>query len=203
MHGPGCGHEDASEEACVHADPAPRARDWISRLASMIQPDAHVHLEEGREKEMLPWVRMAVEMDPHNIDAYTVGGYWLRLLDKTDDAERFLREGQRNNPDSFEIYFELGRLYEMDRGEPVKAIRLYELALDRWNRVSQGLEEPDTLALAQILGRLGAAEEARGELEAALHYYRLLKRFSLNPDGVQARIDGVEERLARGGVAPL
>jgi tetratricopeptide (TPR) repeat protein len=168
-------------------------------LAAQFEPNRHVHLEGGKEKEMLPWVKLAVEMDPHNVDAYTVGGYWLRQLGKPAEAEAFLREGQRNNPDSYEIYFELGRLVEIDRQNPGRALRLYELALEKWKTANAGLPQTDLLGLAQILGRLGQVNEGQGNLEAALHYYKLLKGVSHNPDGVQRLIDDVQERLARGG----
>lgn len=207
VHGPDCDHEaegqdgdegehgEEHDESCAHAEPASGPDDWISRLAARFQPDQHLHLEAGGQKEMLPWVKLAVEMDPHNVDAYTVGGYWLRQMGKSKEAEAFLREGQRNNPDSSEIYFELGRLIDLEGKNPAHAVRLYLISLEKWRQTNQGLQEPDTLAVAQILGRLGKAEQNRGELEAALHYYTLLKDVSQNPDGVQQLIDEVKAQL--------
>jgi len=51
-------------------------------------------------------------MDPQKIETYTVGSYFMRRhLNRPREAEAFLREGLRNNPGSYEILFELGRLY--------------------------------------------------------------------------------------------
>jgi tetratricopeptide (TPR) repeat protein len=201
VHGPECDHAtdpDAHEhdESCPHAAPAAKPGDWIARLAAWFEPDRHVHLEAGAEKEMLPWVKLAVEMDPHNVEAYTVGGYWLRQMDKPKEAEAFLREGQRNNPESSEILFELGRLTEYEHGDLAKAARLYRLSLEKWHQASAGLSEPDTLALAQILGRLGKVQEEQGLLQEALRCYTLLKDVSRSPDGVQRLIDSIQARIA-------
>lgn len=218
VHGPDCDHSDDDDlayesedqhaeeseseeehehdESCAHAELTEGPNDWISRLAARFEPDRHVHLEEGAEKEMLPWVQLAVEMDPHNVDAYTVGGYWLQQMGRVDEAKAFLRDGQRNNPDSFEIYFELGRLTEGEETNPQLAIRLYELSLDRWRKANEGREEPDLLAVGQILGRLGSMKEGEGDLEAALHYYTLLKTVSQSPEGVQRLINSVQEQIA-------
>jgi tetratricopeptide (TPR) repeat protein len=219
VHGPDCDHsaeaihpegpadgragegepadEHEHDASCAHAEPAGKPDDWIARLAARFEPDQHVHLDQGSEKEMLPWIQLAVEMDPHNVDAYTVGGYWLRQMGKAREAERFLREGQRNNPDSSEIYFELGRLYELEAKDSRLAANLYALSLEKWHQENDGLAEPNTLALAQILGRLGRVKENRGELDVALKYYIQLKTVSPTPDGVQRLIDSVRQRQVR------
>ena len=59
------------------------------------------------------------------------------------------------------------------------------------------MEEPDTLALGQILGRLGRVKEQQGDLDTALGYYNLLKRVSPSPDSIQQLIDSVQEQLAK------
>jgi len=46
------------------------------------------------------------------VDTYTVAAFWLRSkLGKVSEAEQFLREGLRANPDSDQILFALGQLY--------------------------------------------------------------------------------------------
>lgn len=185
----------AHDEACAHANPAQGPDDWIARLARRFEPEGHVHLTGDEEREMLPWIKLAVEMDPHNVAAYTVGGYWLREMGRTNEAKAFLRDGQRNNPDSSEIYFELGRLEEMEGQNPEKVLRLYELALESWRTTNANAPEPDTLALGRIVGRMGHVEENRGRLDAALRHYTLLEAVSPNPDSVRELIDSVRERM--------
>src|SRR5437588_5679833 len=85
-------------------------RDWIERFGRHFLITEHTHLEGGKEREILPWLKLSAELDPQRIDTYTVAAYWLTRLNKPDDAEKFLREGLRNNPNSYELLFELGRL---------------------------------------------------------------------------------------------
>ncbi len=194
--GGGDGHDDHdTDEDHAHANPAQGPDDWIARLARRFQPEGHVHLTGDEEKEMLPWIKLAVEMDPHNVTAYTVGGYWLREMGRTNEAKAFLRDGQRNNPNSSEIYFELGRLEEMEGQDPEKVLRLYELALESWRNTNANSPDPDTLELGRIVGRMGHVEENRGRLDAALRYYTLLEAVSPNPDSVRELIDSVRERM--------
>ena len=45
-------------------------------------------------------------------DTYTTAAYFLRKeLNTPDEAAKFLHEGIRNNPGSYELLYELGRLY--------------------------------------------------------------------------------------------
>jgi tetratricopeptide (TPR) repeat protein len=203
VHGPECDHGGVEEESCEHAEPTRGPDDWIARLAARLKLDQHVHLEGGREKEILPWAKLTVELDPHNVSAYIVGGYWLGRLGNPEEAMEFLREGQRNNPDSWEVCFELGRVAEEALNNTRLAERLYELAIEKWNLVNESVRDPETLELAQMLGRLGQVREARGEFEAAIRAYSALKTVSRNSEGVQRRIDAVQEELDDSGTTPL
>ena len=51
---------------------------------------------------------------------------------KVAEAEKFLRDGLRANPDSYEILFELGRLYYESEHDAARARNVWELALRRW-----------------------------------------------------------------------
>src|SRR6266705_3065570 len=88
-----------------------KPRDWFESFGRHFMIREHTHLEGGAEREMLPWLRVSAALDPQRIDTYTVAAYWLRRLGKVTDAEQFLREGLRANPNSYDILFELGRLY--------------------------------------------------------------------------------------------
>src|ERR1700733_7396566 len=101
-------------------------RDWIDAFGRHFIPNRHTHLDEGgpnddlssssEVREILPWLKISSELDPDNVQTYVVTAYWLRQrMNKTDEAEQVLREGLRNNPDSCELLFELGRLYHESR----------------------------------------------------------------------------------------
>jgi len=83
----------------------------------------------------LPWLRLAAEMDPHQVQTYLTASFWLRsALNQPKEAEEFLREGLRANPDSFDILIELGYVYDFNKNDPRSARRLWELALQKWKR---------------------------------------------------------------------
>ncbi|NBR86974.1 MAG: hypothetical protein EB141_06630 [Verrucomicrobia bacterium] len=179
------------------AKPAP-ARDWLEAFGNHFHPSQHRHLERfGDEREILPWLRLAAELDPQRVETYTVAAFWLRdRLNKVNDAEQFLREGLRANPQSYEILYELGRLYaENDRDVP-RARAVLELAIERWLKQEARKADPDKQGYGQILAQLADLEERAGNLDRALAHFARLKQVSPAPETVQKRID---ELLARQG----
>jgi tetratricopeptide (TPR) repeat protein len=166
-----------------------RPKDWIDAFGRNFIPTRHTHLSAQESKEILPWLRMAAELNPNQIETYTVTAYWLRRrLDRVDEAQQFLREGWRANPDSYEIIFELGRLFEEDRKDDLRARNLFELALRKWERSESGKAEPDKFVFQQITGHLARLEEREERFEKALEYLELLRAVSPNPDKIQEQI---------------
>jgi hypothetical protein len=79
--------------------------DWIEGFGRHFLITEHTHLQAGQEREILPWLKLSVELDPQRIDTYTTAAYFLRKeLNKPEEAEKFLHEGVRNNPGSYELY---------------------------------------------------------------------------------------------------
>lgn len=177
------------------AKPA-QARDWLEAFGNHFHPSQHRHLEKfGDEREILPWLRLAAELDPHRIETYTVAAFWLRdRLNKVNDAEQFLREGLRANPQSYEILYELGRLYAENNRDVPRARTVLELAVERWLKQEARKTDPDQLGYGQILAQLADLEERAGNLDRALAHFARLKQVSPAPETVQKRID---ELLAR------
>ena len=86
-------------------------RDWIDAFGRHFLPNRHTHLDEGGPtddlsgsdniREILPWLKLSSELDPQNVQNYTVTAYWLRQrLHDTSEAKEVLLEGLRNNPGS-------------------------------------------------------------------------------------------------------
>ncbi len=187
-------------------------RDWIDRFSRHFYPSQHTHLDEGGaqknaadksrpspspEREILPWLRLSAELDPQRVETYTVSAYWLRSrLGKVDEAEQFLREGLRANPDSFEILFELGRVLYENRKDAAHARNVWELALRKWDEQEAGKADPNIFARQQIVGFLARLEEGDGRFEQALAYLEMLKKTSPNPAAVQKQIDELKARSA-------
>lgn len=178
-------------------------RDWIERFGRHFIITDHTHLAGNQEREILPWLKISAELDPQRIDTYTVASYWLRReLGKPQEAEKFLREGLRYNPNSYELLYELGRLYSENYTNQTRAVDLWELALRRWHEQQDHAKEPDKLALEEIAVHLARAEEDAGHFEKALTYLETAAKLSAYPEGLQKQIAELRQKLASGGSSP-
>jgi tetratricopeptide (TPR) repeat protein len=171
-------------------------RDWIERFGRHFIITEHTHLEGNNEREILPWLKLSAELDPQKIETYTVAAYWLRELGKVKEAEEFLREGLRNNPDSYEILFELGRLYSLNTHDLDRARRVWELGLRRWTEQETVGKKPDLFSLEQIAVNLSRLEEEEGNIARAIGLLELSKKASPNPQALQKQIDELKQKLA-------
>src|SRR5262245_16837682 len=89
------GHDEEAHEKEFEFLGQPR--DWIEAFGRHFRVTEHTHLTGGKEREMLPWLRLSAELDPQQVQTYTVASYWLcTKLGKVNEAEQFLREGLRN-----------------------------------------------------------------------------------------------------------
>lgn len=191
-------HDDPDhkhDEHCAH-DFLGKPRNWIDAFGRNFFPAKHSHLGEGESetasaREILPWIRLAAELDPERVETYTVAAYWLRQMGKPDEAVSFLREGLRKRPDSHEILYELGVSYE-NRKDTERARNLWELALRRWQENEAHTEKPNKLALAEILTHLVRLEVREEHRPVAVKYLELLKSISPKPGEIQKRIDEVK-----------
>lgn len=92
-----------------------KAHDWRGKFGDVeraIQPyqdmDGHKHRDP---KEALPLFRLMTLSNPHFVPGYTVGGFMIaRDKTKIKEAEAFLLEGAKQNPQSIEIEEALGNL---------------------------------------------------------------------------------------------
>ncbi|MFO1487729.1 MAG: tetratricopeptide repeat protein [Verrucomicrobiota bacterium] len=189
------GHDDHADHD-EHEDGPPAAEDWLEEFGRHFYPTTHVHLSEGEEREMLPWLRIAAQLDPQNIETYAVAAYWLReKLHRVDEAERVLRDGLRANPNSPELLYELGRLFFENREDYSKARNVWQFAQRRWQQVEAGKTDPDKILLAKILGGLARTEMHEGRNAAAVGYLKQLQLISPSPEQLQKQIDTLSQNL--------
>jgi tetratricopeptide (TPR) repeat protein len=176
-------------------------KDWIDSFGRHFYSTKHSHLDKpGEAREILPWLKLSAELNPNRIDTFTVASYWLRQrLGKVDEAEQFLRQGLRANPTSYEILFELGKLYNENRHDPKVARNLWELALRRWEEQDDAGKEPDLITYGEIVANLAHLEEEQGDLKAALSYLEMEEEVSPFPDAVHKQVDEVRQRLSASG----
>jgi len=193
------GHKDSDEDE-KKEDFLGKPKDWIDRFGRHFRITEHTHLENNNEREILPWLRLAAEMDPQMIETYTVGSYFLREhLNQPKEAEAFLREGLRNNPDSYEILFELGRLYNENYHDTERARNVWQLALNKWydryKNDPTGAKD-NKLGFEEITVNLARLEENAGNYEAAIRWFQATQKVSPVPDAIQQQIDAIKAKMA-------
>jgi tetratricopeptide (TPR) repeat protein len=173
-----------------------KPKDWIEKLGRNFFPTNHTHLEGANAREFLPWLKLSAEMDPHLVGTYVTAAYWLRTrLNKPDEAEQFLREGLRANPDSDEILLELGRVYFYDKKDLRVARNIWELALNKWHQRDQAGQDPNPHAREEILGELVRADQQSGDLKKLLVDLEELVKISPNKSSVEKYIEEVKAKL--------
>ena len=176
-------------------------RDWVEKFGRNFFNTEHTELGDAKVGEMLPWLRVAAELDPQQVEIYTVGAFWLRQkLQHPDEAEQFLREGLRANPESHEILFELGRLYADSRRDPIRARNLFELADRKLLAHEKATDSFDLLATRQILVALAKLETAEGHFPQAItHLQRLVEvvpaEQAATKNELQAQITALRAKL--------
>jgi tetratricopeptide (TPR) repeat protein len=195
----GSPEEEAHEKEMSFMGPP---RDAFEKFGRHFMITEHTHLEGGEQREILPWLRLSADLDPHRIDTYTVASFWLRTsLGKVKEAQEFLREGIRNNPGNYELWYELGSLYMDNLHDAEKARNAWELALRYWQQTESGKSEPDKLGLEKIVIHLATLEEREGHFADAIKYYTMALQTSPNPDVVRRQIAELEQKVqsARSG----
>lgn len=194
-----------------------KPRDWIDRFSRHFFPSVHTHLGEeecehckhghdhdhearqesaGLEREMLPWFKLAATLDPERPETYVVASFWLtKKLGRIPEAEQFLREGLRANPNSFEILHEMGRVAYDHRKDIPRARNLWVLGLENLRKADPAVRSAELLLHCNLLGNLGKLEQEQNNNAAALRYFTELKTISPFKEQVQAWIDYVQPRL--------
>lgn len=206
----GCEH-DHDHGKCDHGgrDHGDRPRDWIEAFNRHFSPSIHTELTDETsakgihmEGEILPWLWLSAELDPQRVETYTVASYWLsEHIGKAAEAERFLRQGLRENPNSYEIMFELGRLYDKHLHDAARARNLWELGLRKWRQQEETKAKPDYFLFEKFTAHLARLEEREGNLAAAVNYLEMLRPHSPEPKEIQRQIEELRAKLRHDPVA--
>lgn len=207
-------------------------RNWIDTFGRHFFPDRHTHLDEGGPSgdlggsaevgEILPWLKLSADLDPDNVQTYTVTAFWLReRMKNVAGADAVLHEGIRNCPDSYEIFFELGRLYYESYHDRDRARNVWEHGVQLWLRLDPQMpkgrrpvmdlvddwlnrplklvqEQTDSqLLMEQLTTHLGQLETEAGNWTRAIEWLQAAERVSLTPDRIQQRINEQTSRLGQ------
>jgi len=90
-------------------------RDWRGVLGDLdrhIEPWRPGPAQHSDPKELIPWYQLLTKFNPHYIQAYTTGAFFMSdFAQEPEKARDFLEAGAKANPWSFEIQSALGKLY--------------------------------------------------------------------------------------------
>jgi hypothetical protein len=143
-------------------------------IAGILWVRADAFFDSGNYDAILPIIRLVTRLDPSEIDVYATG-MWHIGYNFTDEEQRSDRryipsalalgeEGSRNNPDTYELYFETGWIWYHKIDDD------YENAV-YWFEEAQ--KHPDMIAARKNL--LGMAYQRSGQIEKGLAKYTSLE----------------------------
>ncbi len=185
-----------TEEDEKNEDFLGQPKDWIDAFGRNFRITQHTHLENHNEREILPWLRLAADLDPNKIETYTVGAFFLREhLNRPAQAEAFLREGLRNNPDSAEILFELGRVYHESNHDLDRARNAWLLGVKKFLQLQPDEQKDGRQLLDKLAVNLACLEDDAGNYADAINWFRAAQKVSPAPAALQKQIDAVQKKL--------
>ncbi len=168
------GGEESEEEESEHHDHEHEEEkgDAIASLNRVLNAHEHRHLQGEESAEILPFLAVAVELDPHHVEAILSTAYWLDAqLKQTEEAVKVLRKGRAENPDSWQISKSLAKMLFHEKNY-TEAAALFEEALKNCGSEPPRAEFTDMyVGLAEARRALGDKQGARKAYEAALAGY--------------------------------
>ncbi len=176
-----------------HVVPRAFADSTYERWGGLIRPSGHLHTEGDSVGEIMPWLRFATRMDPHNVEAHLTTAYWLAAGVRRDDlAEEVLIEAQRNNPDDHRVLSDRALLLFRQRQDD-KAAALLDASIRLWPG-RQDPEDPQTkLELARALSYRAFLYELKdGDRARALELFRRARALSPHNEGLALRVKALE-----------
>jgi hypothetical protein len=225
------GAVDSKNQGDEHGFLGPK-RNWIDAFGRNFFPNRHTHLDEGGPDddlsgsaevgEILPWLKLSADLDPDNVETYTVTAYWMRQrMHNVAGADAVLHEGIRNCPESYEIYFELGRLYLDCYHDHDRARNVWEHAASLWLRLDPRLvsgrrsvleqldewlklppkltpeQQDNRLVMEQIATHLAELETEAGKWSRAIEWLQAAEPLSLTSDRIRSQIDKLNSRIGQ------
>ena len=180
-------------------------RNWIDAFGRNFFPDRHTHLDSGgaddlsgsaEVREILPWLKLSADLDPDNVQTYTVTAFWLReRMNNAAEADAVLHEGLRNCPDSYDILFELGRLYYESYHDRDRARNVWELGVRKWQKLDPEVKKENRIVMEQLGIHLAKLEEDAGNLPRAIEWLQQAQEASIMAPVIQQQIERLRGKL--------
>ena len=183
-------------------------RNWIDAFGRHFFPDRHTHLDQGgpsgdlsnsdKVREILPWLKLSTDLDPQNVQNYTVTAYWLReRMHKPEAAHEVLLEGLQENPGSCDILFELGRLYAENDHDTNRAVNVWDAAVRNWRPIKgdDDAVAANNFIYEKIATQLGETELNLGRRQQAIEWFEKARQVSHTPEVLQQVIDEIRKKM--------
>jgi len=173
--------------------------DIFSKVYAAVKVTEDSHLKPSEEKEVLPWFYVETAFNPGDLRGYVLGGYWLERMGRIDEALKFLKEGQRNNPKAADILASIGWIYYKKNNIDMAMdylSRAHELWLEGKypNEITNQYAKSDMFFAVDLLAGL---YERKGNYRKAMKLYQEL--YAIEPNNAilekMNRVKGVGSRV--------
>lgn len=156
----------------------------------------HLHLAGEETKEIMPWLQLAIWLEPHNAEHYDNTAFWMGYAGFIDKEWEVLEEAQRRNPRSYLVYLARAR-FHAKAGDREPAKRALDRAITLWPVA------PTAKSRLALDVALRHRAEARRYEAMARAYADMADRAAQNAGGDKAQVVAAaeDERRFRAGAA--
>lgn len=142
------------------------------KISRLLIPHEHIHLSDYEASEILPWLKLAIELDPNNIEFYLISAFWLsKEVKRNDIAINLLKDGMALNPYSYMFHMELGRIFLRSK-KYEKALHHFNTSIIFWPFPLSSESTEAKYDRAQIQLYRGYLLEHYGKLDEAILAYK-------------------------------
>lgn len=165
--------------------------DIFQSISGKLSPHEHLHLTGQRVREIMPWLYFTLKADPYNLEAIGVTAFWLTTeLNRPDLAEQILQEAQKDNPRSYSIRQEKGRLY-IKTANHDRAAMEFDTGLRLARSAPEWTNDQFRIDMAEMLMYRGLLHETRGNTNQAIADYRDILQLFPGRKELQTRVDAL------------
>lgn len=105
------GQQAALSGSQIPEEPLEKLQELFTLVRERLWEANDVFWHRGDYDRCIAMMRLVVEVDPHDTQAYGDGAWLMENQLRDTDAEVFLLRGLQHNPDVYDVYFEIGRYY--------------------------------------------------------------------------------------------
>lgn len=172
-HSPDDGH--------AHAAPKPNEGSFSDYLWRKSDDAFHA----GDYPRAISLHRAIVQVDPSDVESYGVGAWLLWSLGKADEADAFIAQGLKANPDDPEMWSAAGEQYDLEKRR-AEAQKAYGKAVELAGKDADQM----------LRRRYAHASEGAGDLKTSAQVWRDLVKDFPNDAVNKNNLARVEEQLA-------